>query len=116
MRLGAPDSTGRQSPEIVPGSSFRLPADLVIAALGFDPEDHLAMFDEPELKVSRWGTITIDWSTMQTNLEGVFAGGDIVRGASLVVWGVRDGRDAAAAMHHHLQNRTAGRDALAAAA
>ncbi|WP_159709551.1 NAD(P)-dependent oxidoreductase [Geminicoccus flavidas] len=116
MRLGAPDSTGRQSPEQVPNSGFRLPADLVIAALGFDPEDHLAMFGEPELKVSRWGTITIDWSTMQTNLEGVFAGGDIVRGASLVVWGVRDGRDAAAAMHRYLLNRTAEHDALATAA
>ena len=57
------------------------------------------MFGEPELKVSRWGTITIDWSTMMTSLPGVFAGGDIVRGASLVVWGVRDGRDAAAGIH-----------------
>jgi len=116
MRLGTPDSTGRQSPEIVPHSSFRLPADLVIAALGFDPEDHLAMFDEPELKVSRWGTVTIDWSTMQTNLPGVFAGGDIVRGASLVVWGIRDGRDAAASMHEYLLARAAEPSALAAAA
>jgi glutamate synthase (NADPH/NADH) small chain len=116
MRLGAPDSTGRQSPEIVPGSSFRLPADLVIAALGFDPEDHLAMFDEPELKVSRWGTVTIDWSTMQTSLPGVFAGGDIVRGASLVVWGIRDGRDAAASMHQYLLARAAEGTSLAAAA
>ncbi|WP_027136017.1 NAD(P)-dependent oxidoreductase [Geminicoccus roseus] len=116
MRLGAPDSTGRQSPEIVPGSSFTLKADLVIAALGFDPEDHLAMFGEPELKVSRWGTISIDWSTMQTNLPGVFAGGDIVRGASLVVWGIRDGRDAAASMHNYLLARAAEDAALAAAA
>jgi glutamate synthase (NADPH/NADH) small chain len=116
MRLGAPDSTGRQSPEIVPNSSFRLPADLVIAALGFDPEDHLAMFGEPELKVSRWGTVTIDWSTMQTSLPGVFAGGDIVRGASLVVWGIRDGRDAAASMHQYLLARAAEGTSLAAAA
>jgi glutamate synthase (NADPH/NADH) small chain len=102
MRLGAPDATGRQSPEPLPGSSFRLEADLVVKALGFDPEDLPAMFDEPALKVTRWGTIGIDWRTMMTSLPGVFAGGDIVRGASLVVWGVRDGRDAAAGIHRHL--------------
>ena len=96
MRLGAPDASGRRSPEIVPGSTFRLPADLVIKALGFDPEAIPAMFDEPELKVSRWGTLTVDWDSMMTSRPGVFAGGDIVRGAALVVWGVRDGRDAAA--------------------
>ena len=78
---------------------FRLEADLVIKALGFDPEDLPALFGEPELKVSRWGTVGIDWDTMMTSLPGVFAGGDIVRGASLVVWGVRDGRDAAAGIH-----------------
>jgi glutamate synthase (NADPH/NADH) small chain len=102
MRLGAPDASGRQGPEIVPGSAFRLEADLVIKALGFDPEDLHALFGEPALKLSRWGTVTIDWNTMMTSLPGVFAGGDIVRGASLVVWGVRDGRDAAEGIHHHL--------------
>ena len=102
MRLGAPDASGRQAPEVEPGSAFRVEADLVIKALGFDPEDLPAMFGEPELKVSRWGTIGIDWDTMMTSLPGVFAGGDIVRGASLVVWGVRDGRDAAAGIHAYL--------------
>ncbi len=102
MRLGAPDASGRQAPEIEPGSAFRLEADLVIKALGFDPEDVPGLFGEPELKVSRWGTIGIDWNTMMTSLPGVFAGGDIVRGASLVVWGVRDGRDAAAGIHAFL--------------
>lgn len=102
MRLGAPDASGRQSPEVVPGSSFRLPADLVIKALGFDPEAIPELFGEPALKVSRWGTITIDWESMMTSLPGVFAGGDIVRGASLVVWGVRDGRDAAQGIHDWL--------------
>ncbi|HMR30962.1 MAG TPA: NAD(P)-dependent oxidoreductase [Geminicoccaceae bacterium] len=105
MRLGAPDVTGRQVPEIVPGSSFRMEADLVIKALGFDPEDVPAMFGDPALEVSRWGTIRIDWSTMMTTVPGVFAAGDIVRGASLVVWGVRDGRDAAASMHDYLISR-----------
>ncbi len=107
MRLGAPDVTGRQVPETVPGSSFRMDADLVIKALGFDPEDMQAMFGEPALEVSRWGTVRIDWSTMMTVLPGVFAAGDIVRGASLVVWGVRDGRDAAASMHDYLMRKVA---------
>ncbi len=111
MRLGAPDATGRQSPEPVPGSGFTLDADLVIKALGFDPEDLPRMFDQPELPVTRWGTIRIDWRSMMTAMPGVFAGGDIVRGASLVVWGVRDGRDAADGIHAYLQARAAAGDA-----
>src|SRR5690606_495918 len=98
MRLGAPDSSGRQAPEEIPGADFDLPADLVIKALGFDPEDLPAMFAAPDLKVSRWGTVRADFKTMMTNLDGVFAAGDIVRGASLVVWAVRDGQDAAMAI------------------
>ncbi|HRY23369.1 MAG: NAD(P)-dependent oxidoreductase [Geminicoccaceae bacterium] len=117
MRLGAPDATGRQTPEPVEGSTFERPADLVIAALGFDPEDLVTLFDEPELPVSRWGTVKIDWRTMMTALPGVFAAGDIVRGASLVVWGVRDGREAAAGIHRHLQSsERAGADSAAALA
>ena len=103
MRLGKPDSSGRRSPEPMPDSKFSMPADMVIMALGFDPEALPKMFGEPDLQVSRWGTLTIDWQTMMTNQEGVFAGGDIVRGASLVVWGVKDGRDAAASMHRYIQ-------------
>jgi glutamate synthase (NADPH/NADH) small chain len=105
MRLGAPDATGRRKPEPVADSSFVLEADLVIKALGFDPEDLPVLFDQPELQVTRWGTVRIDWQTMMTRMDGVFAGGDIVRGASLVVWGVRDGRDAAEGIHAHLQAR-----------
>ena len=85
----------------------------MIKALGFDPEELPVMFDAPELEVSRWGTIAIDWQTMMTSLPGVFAAGDIVRGASLVVWGVRDGRDAADAIHFYI---TAQSDAPRAAA
>jgi len=108
MRLGTPDASGRQAPEPVPGSSFRLPADLVIEALGFDPEDLPTLWGAPELPVTRWGTIKIDWSTMATSIPGVFAAGDIVRGASLVVWAIRDGRDAAAAIHRWLEARARG--------
>lgn len=113
IHLGQPDATGRQVPQIIDGSSHEIAADLVIKALGFDPEELPVIFDVPELEVSRWGTIGIDWQTMMTSLPGVFAAGDIVRGASLVVWGVRDGRDAADAIHSYI---TAQSDAPRAAA
>ena len=103
MRLGSPDASGRQAPEEVPGSDFDVSAQLVIKALGFDPEDLPGAFGAPELKVSRWGTIRADFTTMMTSLDGVFAGGDIVRGASLVVWAVRDGRDAVDAISAWLE-------------
>ena len=95
IHLGQVDATGRQVPQVIEDSSHEMPADMVIKALGFDPEDIPVMFDETALTVSKWGTLSIDWQTMMTSLPGVFAAGDIVRGASLVVWGVRDGRDAA---------------------
>jgi glutamate synthase (NADPH/NADH) small chain len=95
MHLGLPDATGRQTVEPIAGSAFVQPADLVIKALGFDPEDLPAMFGEPALAVTKWGTLRVDHRTMMTSLPGVFGAGDIVRGASLVVWGIRDGRDAA---------------------
>lgn len=105
MRLGAPDSTGRQAPEPVPDSSFQLDCDLAIMALGFEPEDLPALFGAPELRVSRWGTVTVNHQSMMTNLDGVFAAGDIVRGASLVVWAIRDGRDAASSMIKFLKEK-----------
>jgi glutamate synthase (NADPH) small chain len=95
MRLGAPDATGRQSPEIIEGADYVEPADLVIQALGFEPEDLPTLWGVPELKVTRWGTIKADFRTHETSLAGVYAAGDIVRGASLVVWAIRDGREAA---------------------
>jgi glutamate synthase (NADPH/NADH) small chain len=108
MHLGLPDASGRQSVEPIEGGHFNLEADLVIKALGFDPEDLPKMFDEPALTVSRWGTLKVDNRTFMTSLPGVFAAGDIVRGASLVVWAIKDGRDAAAQMHAYMQqNATA---------
>jgi len=95
MRLGAPDATGRQAPEEIQGSEYVEEADLVIKALGFEPEDLPVMWDTPELKVTHWGTVSADFKTHETNLPGVYAIGDIVRGASLVVWAIKDGRDAA---------------------
>ncbi len=103
MHLGLPDATGRQQIEPIPGATFDLKADLVIKALGFDPEDLPQAFDEPALSVTRWGTLKVDYRTMMTALPGVFAAGDIVRGASLVVWGIRDGRDVADQIHSYIQ-------------
>ncbi len=104
MELGEPDTSGRKKPVIIKNSNYKLDADMVIKALGFDPEDIPKLFNSENLGVSRWGTIKIDLKTMQTNLPGVFAAGDIVRGASLVVWAVRDGRDAAVQIEKYLNN------------
>ena len=103
MKLGEPDSSGRRRPEIEVDSEYKIPADLVIKSLGFDPENIPKLFNAEELAISTWGTIKIDLKSMQTNLDGVFAAGDIVRGASLVVWAIRDGRDAAEQIEKYLQ-------------
>jgi glutamate synthase (NADPH/NADH) small chain len=105
IHLGVTDASGRQTPQVLADSGFDLPADMVIKALGFDPEDLPALFGAPDLTVTRWGTVVIDHATKMTSLDGVFAAGDIVRGASLVVWAIRDGRDAAESMHRYLQAR-----------
>ncbi len=107
MHLGLPDATGRQAVEPIEGSRFTLKADMVIKALGFDPEDLPVMFGEPALAVTRWGTLKVNHRSFMTNLPGVFAAGDIVRGASLVVWAIRDGRDAAARMHEWAEQQVA---------
>ncbi len=105
MNLGEPDDSGRRKPIVKENSDFEIKADLVIKALGFDPEDLPKLFNEEKLKVSRWGTIKADFDTMETSIEGVFAAGDIVRGASLVVWGIKDGRDAATSIDNYLQSK-----------
>jgi glutamate synthase (NADPH/NADH) small chain len=102
MRLGDPDATGRQTPEIIQGADYVEAADLVIQALGFEPEALPTLWGVPELAVTRWGTIKADFRTHQTSLPGVYAAGDIVRGASLVVWAIRDGRDAAGSILTYL--------------
>ena len=98
MRLGAPDVSGRQSPEVIEGADYNEAADLVIKALGFEAEDLPTLWGSPELPVTRWGTVKAEYETGATELEGVYAIGDIVRGASLVVWAIRDGRDCADAI------------------
>ena len=114
MRLGPPDASGRQAPQEIPGSEADLPADMVIAALGYDAEDIQALWHATDLKTTRFGTVRVDPATMATNLPGVFAAGDIVRGASLVVWAIKEGRDAAEAMHKYVQSRALASASVAA--
>ena len=105
MKLGKIDSSGRKKPEPVPNSDFEMKSDMVIKALGFDPENLPKLFNSQDLSVSEWGTIKINLRTMETNLPGVFAAGDIVRGASLVVWAIRDGRDVATSIKKYLEKK-----------
>ena len=105
MKLGIPDSSGREKPEPVPNSDFEIKADIAIKALGFDPEDLPKLFNNSNLLVSKWGTIKVNIKSMETSIPGVFAAGDIVRGASLVVWAIKDGRDVASSIHSYLENK-----------
>ncbi len=115
MELGEADASGRRKPKIKENSEYKINADLVIKSLGFDPENIPKLFNAEELSVSRWGTIKINLQTMQTNINGIFAAGDIVRGASLVVWAIRDGRDAADQIKKFLQSKIKKTDAEKAA-
>ncbi|AZV79978.1 NAD(P)-dependent oxidoreductase [Parasedimentitalea marina] len=98
MRLGQPDASGRQAPEVIEGADYIEEADLVIKALGFEPEDLPTLWDQPELPVTKWGTIKAAFNSGATEMDSVYAVGDIVRGASLVVWAIKDGRDCAEAI------------------
>ena len=103
MELGAPDASGRRAPRAVPGSEFVVPADLVLVAYGFDPVSFPADSEFVRIETNGWGGIVTDENQM-TNLPGVFAGGDSVRGPSLVVHAVRDARQAAQGIHRHLES------------
>ena len=103
IKLGKPDFSGRKKPEIIPNSHFELKTDMAIKALGFNPEDLPKLFNSQNLLVTEWGTIKINYQTMETNIPGIFSAGDVVRGASLVVWAIRDGRDAALSINKYLE-------------
>ncbi len=105
MKLGTPDSSGREKPEPIPNSDFEIKVDIAIKALGFDPEDLPKLFNDSNLLVSKRGTIKVNMRSMETSIPGVFAAGDIVRGASLVVWAIKDGRDVASSIHSYLENK-----------
>jgi len=105
IKLGEPDDSGRRKPEVQQNSEFNIKVDIVIKALGFDPENLPKLFGSDDLQVTRWGTLKTDFDTMETNLQGVFAAGDIIRGASLVVWAIKDGRDAAVFIKKFLESK-----------
>jgi glutamate synthase (NADPH/NADH) small chain len=105
IKLGEPDDSGRRKPEVQKNSEFNIKVDIVIKALGFDPENLPKLFGSDDLQVTKWGTLKTDFDTMETNLPGVFAAGDIIRGASLVVWAIKDGRDAAVSIKNFLENK-----------
>ena len=107
IKLGEPDESGRRKPQIQKNSEFNIKADLVIKALGFDPENLPKLFGSEDLQLTTWGTLKVNFDTMESNLPGVFAAGDIVRGASLVVWAIKDGRDVAESIRLFLENKEA---------
>lgn len=107
MRLGQPDASGRQTPEVIEGADYVEPADLVVKALGFEPENLAEQWNTDELELTRWGTVKTEFVSGRSTMNGVYAVGDIVRGASLVVWAIKDGRDCADAVLEDL-NAAAG--------
>ena len=105
IKLGKPDESGRRKPDIQENSEFDIKTDMVIKSLGFDPENLPKLFDSEKLQITKWGTLKTNFDTMETNLSGVFAAGDIIRGASLVVWAIKDGRDAATSIKKFLEKK-----------
>ena len=113
IKLVEPDDSGRRKPEVQKNSEFTIKADMVIKALGFNPENLPKLFNSKDLQITPWGTLKTDFDTMETNLPGIFAAGDIIRGASLVVWAIKDGRDAATSIKNFLENKEAKRAKVA---
>lgn len=104
MELGEPDASGRRKPRPVAGSEFTVPADFIIVAYGFEPVPFPPGSDLAQIKTDAWGGLAVDRSQM-TSIPGVFAGGDSVRGPSLVVHAVRDARRAAQGILAYLASR-----------
>ena len=100
--LGEADETGRRKP-IDTGIEKQIKSDLIIQALGFEPEDLNSQF-KTNLELTSWNTVKVDFKKFQTSNPKIFAAGDIVRGASLVVWAIHDGREVAKSIHQYLQN------------
>jgi len=108
MELGEPDKDGRRKPVEVKGSNYLIDADLVIMAFGFDASP-VESEDASKLKTNKWGNYKVDRIKM-TSWPGVFAGGDIVRGADLVVTAIKDGREAARGIDDYLRRLPRGWD------
>jgi len=101
MELGEPDSSGRRRPIPIEGSEFIMEVDLVVVSIGNSPNPLIGKVT-PGLKIGKWGNVEVDWNTMATSLDGVYAGGDIVRGGATVILAMGDARVAAREMHKYL--------------
>ncbi|MCP2519477.1 NADPH-dependent glutamate synthase [Candidatus Aminicenantes bacterium AC-335-K20] len=104
MELGEPDASGRRRPIPIKGSEFKMEVDMVVVAIGQSPNP-LIPKTTPQIKVGKWGNIEVDWETMQTSMEGVYAGGDIVRGGATVILAMGDGRRAAQSIDRYLKDK-----------
>ncbi len=100
MRLGEPDASGRRSPVPVEGETEVIPIDIAVVAIGVSPNPIIPN-SVPGLKISKWGTIEVGEESRESSVEGLYAGGDIVRGGATVILAMGDGRNAAASMHKH---------------
>jgi glutamate synthase (NADPH/NADH) small chain len=101
MELGAPDESGRRRPVEMKGSEFTIECDVAIVAIG-NGANPLIPQTTPDIKVNKWGNITVDPDTGRTSKKGVFSGGDIVRGGATVILAMGDGRKAADSIHEYL--------------
>ncbi|MPN35334.1 Glutamate synthase [NADPH] small chain [bioreactor metagenome] len=104
MELGEPDAGGRRRPVVVPGSTFTIPAQTVVIAIGNSPNP-LIKNTTPGLETQKWGGIIADEETGATSKPGVYAGGDAVTGAATVILAMGAGKKAAAAIHQYLQTK-----------
>lgn len=100
MELGEADSSGRRKPIVIKGSEFEIEVDVVVVAIGVSPNPLIPSV-LPDLQTSKWGTIIVN-DKMQSSIEDIFAGGDIVRGGATVILAMGDGRKAAEGMHNYL--------------
>jgi glutamate synthase (NADPH) small chain len=103
MKLGEPDASGRARPVTIPGSEFVVPCDVVVVAIG-TRANPLLTATAPDLRLNRSGNIIVDEQGM-TSLPGVFAGGDIVRGAATVILAMGDGKRAAKSIDQYLRHK-----------
>ena len=101
MELGEPDESGRRRPVEMKGSEFRIDADIAVIAIG-NGANPLIPQTTPDIKVNKWGNITVNADTGKTSKKGVFSGGDIVRGGATVILAMGDGKNAAKAMHEYM--------------
>ena len=101
MELGEPDDSGRRRPVPIADSEFFVDVDTVVVSVGVSPNPLIPAV-MPDLNVTKWGTIVVN-DDMQSSVEDLFAGGDIVRGGATVILAMGDGRKAAAGMHKYIQ-------------